>query len=75
MLDAPLCTCLAPKARFHPSLGHRPRILIAWWTSAESAIQRPETSPNELRFQRWLSGIVRIPGALPQAVDELRRWR
>src|SRR5947207_7446984 len=31
--------CLAPKARLHASLGHRPRTLIEWGTNAESAIQ------------------------------------
>jgi hypothetical protein len=31
---------------------------------------------RESRFQRWPFSVPRIPGTLPQALDEmLRRWR
>jgi hypothetical protein len=64
--------CLAPKARNHLSLGHRPRELNRIQTSAESAIQSSSGIPfgNESRLQCWSFSHSHNPGALPQALNE-----
>ena len=78
--QTPFGICLAPKARLHASLGHRPRSLTGWGTSAESAIQTerikvtsdvPEARARmKQRLQRLVLKLERIPGAMPQAVDD-----
>ena len=76
----PTSVCLAPKARRHASLGHRPRTLTESGTSAESAIQTEPTSVTsdvsetrarmKPRLQRLVLKLELIPGALPQAVAD-----
>jgi hypothetical protein len=62
--------CLAPTARHSIlSLGQAP----------QDPEDKKESALNarliDTRFQRLVAGVIRIPGALPQAYVKKRRWR
>ena len=60
-----------------PSLGQRPREVEPSLVEALKArfIQPWCLGQGESRFQRLVAGVIRIPGALPQAYVRKRRWR
>ena len=61
---------LAPTARHSIlSLGQTPQDSEK---KKKSALKAPLI---DTRFQRLLAGVIRIPGALPQAYVKRRRWR
>jgi hypothetical protein len=62
--------CLAPTARHSIlSLGQAPQDPE---NEKKSALKAPFI---DTRFQRLVAGVIRIPGALPQAYVRKRRWR
>ena len=70
------CIVSAKGAKFNLSLGQRPRIREYANASAEGAIHGCQRAqPNESRLQRLCIINRSIPGALPQAVGEMRLWR
>jgi hypothetical protein len=63
-------TCLAPTARHSIlSLGQAPQDPE---NEKKSALKAPLI---DTRIQRLVAGVIRIPGALPQAYVRERRWR
>ena len=63
-------------AEFNLSLEQRPRIPEHANASAEGAThRRPNVQPCESRLQRSSTVDPLIPGALPQAMSEMRLWR
>jgi hypothetical protein len=75
--SASLLDLFIANGAYQPSLGQRPREVEPSLIEALKArfMQRWYLGKAESRFQRLVAGVIRIPGALPQAYVRKRRWR